>query len=102
MAPKRDFKKNTSEYFISAPTEKKESPDYAEQFGEPAPVPIQADGYNVPRGYKLTKEPRSARIQLLVRPSTRELIKADADKAGKSINEFVNDILEDYLRKGGK
>jgi hypothetical protein len=101
MAQKKDFKKNTSEYFFNPP-EEKESPDYAKQFSEPDPVPIQADNYNLPRGLIAKKEPRSERIQLLVRKSTKELIKADADKAEKSLNEFVNDILEDYLRKGGK
>ena len=101
MATKKSFR-NTSEHFISATEEKKESPDYAKQFGEPEPLPIQADNYDLPRGIVARPEPRSERIQLLVRPSTKELIKADADKAGKSLNEYVNDILEDYLRKGGK
>lgn len=102
MATKKGFKKNASEYLISASEKKNESPDYAKQFGEPDPLPIQANEYNLPRGFIAKPEARSERIQLLVRPSSKELLKADADKAGKSLNEFVNDILEDYLRKGGR
>ena len=95
----KNFKKAPSEFFITA----SEAGDDPKQEAPKTRKKKEAlDGYNIPRGYKLTKEARSERIQLLVRPSSKELLKADADKAGKSLNEFVNDILEDYLRKGGK
>ena len=99
----KNFKKSTSEFFITTseagadPKQEAPKPKRSGRATQEAPK-----GFTVPRGYKLTKEARSERIQLLVRPSSKELLKADADKAGKSLNEFVNDILEDYLRKGGK
>lgn len=93
MANKKGFKNDDiASAFISAMN----APD-----PEPAPKKAPAlSEYTPPKGYKLVKEARSERIQLLVRPTTREQLKAEADKAGQSLNEYVNNILEDYLRKG--
>ena len=49
---------------------------------------------NIPAGYRLAPELKTERIQLLVKPSTKEVIKAKADAEGISLNECVNQILE--------
>ena len=86
---KKDFKKNTAELFISA----------AE---ETAPVKEEkAAGVNIPKGYKLVKENKSDRMQLLVRPALKEAIKKEAAAQGLSMNDLVNNIFEEYLERKG-
>ena len=86
---KKDFKKNTAELFISA----------AE---EAAPVKEEkAAGVNIPKGYKLVKENKSDRMQLLVRPALKEAIKKEAAAQGLSMNDLVNNIFEEYLERKG-
>ena len=75
----KNFKKDTASLFLSE-----------------APEPEQT-GQEVPRGYKLVKESKSGRINLLVRPSTKEALKEEADRRGISTNELINKILEDYI-----
>lgn len=97
----KNFKKSASEFFINEAgndqNQEAPKPPKSKSAKQEAPA-----GFKVPRGYKLTKEARSERIQLLVRPSTKDILKAEADTAGKSLNEYVNDLLEEHLRKGGK
>lgn len=99
----KNFKKNASEYFISSEAGTDPKPEPRNRTPRTSRLKKEdLEGLNLPRGYKVVKEARSERIQLLVRPSTKELLQADANKAGKSLNEFVNDLIEDYLGKGGK
>lgn len=51
----------------------------------------------VPRGYELRKESKSERLQLLIRPTTKNAIKDMAEILGVSTNDFINTILEDFL-----
>lgn len=84
---KKDFKKNPAELFIST----------AE---EPQAAPAQ-EGAFIPKGYKLVKEPKSARLQLLVRPLTKEGIKRAAEAQGLSMNDLINQILDEYIERQG-
>lgn len=87
---KKDFKKNTAELFISA-AEKEEV------------APVQpAAGVTIPKGYKLVKENKSERMQLLIRPTIKDAIKAEAEALGLSMNDLVNSIFEDYLERKSK
>ena len=44
-------------------------------------------------------ETKSRRLQLLIRPSTFEKLAAEQEAAGfRSVNDFINAILEDYLK----
>lgn len=91
MATKKNFKKNAAELFISA--------------AEEAPAPselIQGEGVTIPKGYKLVKENKSDRMQLLVRPALKEAIKKEAAAQGVSMNDLVNSIFEEYLERKGK
>ena len=87
---KKDFKKNTAELFISAAEEK-----------EVAPVQQEA-GVAIPKGYKLVKENKSQRMQLLVRPALKDAIRSEAEAQGLSMNDLVNNIFEEYLERKGK
>lgn len=86
---KKDFKKNTAELFISAAEE------------EPARQQAEQDGVAIPKGYRLVKENKSDRMQLLVRPALKEAIKQEAAAQGVSMNDLVNCIFEEYLERKG-
>ena len=59
------------------------------------------EGYTVPQGYKLVRESKSARLQLLVTPAVSADLKSAAAAEGISLNELCNRIFEGYL-KGDK
>lgn len=55
---------------------------------------------SVPDGYKLNPkyiEKRTKRIQLVVQPSLYDKLKAAADAAGLSLNEYANQAFKDKL-----
>ena len=87
---KKDFKKNTAELFISAAEEQE------------APLQMQDTGVTIPKGYKLVKENKSQRMQLLVRPALKDAIRAEAEAQNISMNDLVNNIFEEYLERKGK
>lgn len=84
----KNFKKNVAEQFISTATEEPE-----------APKQIQGEGLNIPIGYKLVKENKSVRLQLLIRPTTKETIKKLAEAQGISVNDLINKILDEYAER---
>lgn len=43
-------------------------------------------------------ETKSKRVQLLIRPSLYAKLKAGADRERRSLNDYVNIILEDYTK----
>lgn len=94
MATKKTFKKNAAELFISAAEDQQEAPSRSEQ-ETPA-------GVTIPKGYKLVKENKSERMQLLVRPTIKEAVKKEAEAQGLSMNDLVNNIFEEYLERQGK
>jgi len=89
---KKDFKdKDTAKLFISAAEDPKE-----------APQTTTPEGFIVPKGYKLVKETKSERLQLLVRPTIKDGVKAEAEAQGLSVNELANNIFEEYLERKGR
>lgn len=59
---------------------------------------------SVPEGYKLNPkyiEKRTKRIQLVVQPSLYDKLKAAADAAGLSLNEYANQAFLDKLGRAG-
>lgn len=87
---KKDFKKSTAELFISTADEQE------------APQQMQDTGVTIPKGYKLVKENKSQRMQLLVRPALKDAIRAEAEAQGLSMNDLVNNIFEEYLERKGE
>ena len=47
--------------------------------------------------WKLVREAKSERLQLLVRPTTKDALTEIAKEAGISVNELVNRILENFI-----
>lgn len=88
---KRDFKKNTAELFISTADQTQETKQQ-----------VNIEAYTPPRGYKLVKENKSERMQLLVRPTLKDALRKEAKKQGLSMNDLANTIFEDYLERNGE
>ena len=95
MAQKKNFK-NPAMQFISAAEEEREAPQT-----QPQQEAQQAAGLNIPKGYRLAPEFKSARVQLLVRPTTKEAIQKAAAAQGLSMNELINQILDEYAERQG-
>lgn len=49
--------------------------------------------------YRLVPEAKSERMQLLIRPTTKQALVAIAEDTELSLNELVNRILEDFIYK---
>ena len=56
-----------------------------------------AEGFTIPEGYMLKKESKTARLQLLIRPTTKTRMRKLAAAEGISLNELVNQILDEYV-----
>ena len=56
--------------------------------------------YSAPEGYRLVKEPKSERIQLLVTQNTKKLLKQKANATCRSVNDLINEAIEKYLIGG--
>lgn len=85
---KKNFTMSVAEEFINTKKANEKKPDAA--------------GFTIPEGYKLVRENKSARMQLLIRPAVKDAIKAEAAAKGVSMNDLVNDIFEEYLERKGK
>lgn len=89
---KKTFKDNPALQFISTAEEETEE---REQTAEAVPA-------KAPEGYHINPlyiENKSKRLQLLVKPSTVEKLRAKAQREGRSVNDIVNTILEEALRE---
>lgn len=86
MAQKKSFKTPAMQ-FIDAPEETQAA---------------EAAGFQIPKGYRLEREFKSVRMQLLVRPSTKEAIKREAAAQGVSMNDLINKLLDEYAERLGK
>lgn len=102
---KKDFTSQAMK-FISETS----SPESLPETQAPALQPITAQAGpddsadEPPAGYH--KDPRfvenkSRRLQLLVQPSLYKALKAGADKAGLSLNEYVHRLLKSAVQKEG-
>ena len=49
--------------------------------------------------YRVKRETKSNRMQLLIRPYVKTAIKKEAELQGISMNELANRIFEDYLNR---
>lgn len=52
--------------------------------------------------WKLVREAKSERMQLLIRPTTKEALTAIANKSEISVNELVNRILESFIEESAE
>ena len=89
MVQKKNFKNPAMQFISTADAEEQQEAQ-------------QQEGVTIPKGYKLVKENKSQRMQLLVRPTLKDAIKAEAAAQGLSMNDLVNNIFEEYLERQGK
>lgn len=88
MAPKKKSFKNPESAFITdpkiteAPAEEKKPSVY---------------DLEIPEGFKIVKETKSARLQLLVRPTILNGLKTQAAVLGTSTNDLCDKIFSDFL-----
>lgn len=117
MANKKSFAEDNPAYdFLLShdkpEQEQKNKPKQHDQVAEPieptpakaeeqAPVlePLKAETTKKTVDYIETREPKSKRLQLLIRPTTLAKIKKQAKRERKSVNELVNELMEDYLER---
>ena len=57
-----------------------------------------APAVEVPAGYILKEESKTRRVSIALKPSTFERLKDQAAAQGQSYNEFINTIIEAYLK----
>lgn len=101
---KKGFKKDASEFFISSAEEQETEQPIIEDNHKKIKKNPKNDknmGLDVelPEGYKIVKESKTERIQILVRPTTKKNLEAEHKAQKISINALINNILEDYFDK---
>ena len=84
MPTNKNFSCDPTTDFISASKPQDDAPLMSVDAGQ---IEIHAD----------TRERKSKRIQLLVRPSLYKKLRAASAKNKLSMNEFINQILEGFL-----
>ena len=96
----KDALDNPAELFITKPAE-----DHTEDTETEEPNTGNQTSNNLvkkpPEGYKLNPlfvEIKSRRLQLLIKPSIFDKLKARAKREGTSLNNLVNEILETYTK----
>ena len=103
MTKKKSFADNPAMAFItpSQPPEGQTSiEDYLEDEQKPQQaVKDPATGYEVPPGYRLVRETKSRRLQLLVRPSLLKVLKEEAAARNMSVNSLIDELLTDALKR---
>lgn len=52
---------------------------------------------HVPEGYRIVKQSKSERIQLLVTPHVKERLQELAEVEGISLNALANNIFQEYI-----
>lgn len=91
MAQKKSFK-TPAEMFISG------AEQTAQEY-QAKPAQDAEQGFTIPKGYRLAKEYKTERMQLLVRPTTKEAIKKAAAAQGVSMNDLINQLLDEYAER---
>lgn len=92
-ANKKTFKKDNPALSFMTPVEEEEAT---------VDVVKPVKRSEAPEGYKINPEfieTKSKRVQLLLQPSTVEAIKSLASKKGLSMNEAINEAIQEYLHK---
>lgn len=101
MANKKDFSQIAAAAFITtteeAPKEPKAKPKRSAKKGTELP----GEEMKAPKGYRLLPEIKSERLQLLIKPSTKEALKKIAKEKGESVNDIANKLFEEFINGKG-
>ena len=88
MAKKNFNLENPAMQFISTPAEEVKT-------GKAEAIAPAPEGFKI---NPLYLEKKSRRLQLLMKPSIYEKLKARADREGNSVNDVVNNLIEEALK----
>ena len=92
---------NPALQFISTPAAPARDREREPAQAAPAPARPQQPVQPAPEGYRVNPmyiEKKSRRLQLLLRPSVYEAVKARAMGEGVSVNDLINTILEEATK----
>lgn len=73
--------------------------DPGDQEAPAAPAKPEAEAGTIPEGYKLTRESKTARTQILLRPTIKEKLRQIAAAEDTSINELINAAIDKYIEE---
>lgn len=59
------------------------------------------EGFTVPIGYRVVREPKNRRMQLLITQHVNDRMREAAAAEGISLNELCNRVFEEYLKQRG-
>lgn len=90
----KTFKTNPTELFLSTPAA------HEQPQAEPAAAP-PATAAAIPQGYTLTRESKTKRLQLLIRPTTDAALQRIAAERRTSKNDLINQALEEFIKGAG-
>lgn len=65
-------------------------------------APEEQEPARQPRRNRQRPETKSRRLQLLIKPSMHDALKDIAEREGISVNEAVNEAIEDYIKSYGE
>ena len=104
---KKDFTKSTATKNLFAmfglDEEGKSDPGTGSQTEPAKKIPKAADeNQAIPKGYVLKEEPKSQRLQLLLKASTFKELKELSGATGESVNAICNKAIENYLKGATK
>lgn len=94
---KKTFKTAATNFITTTEPEEVQAGSGKASGKKPAADPGKA--VQVPKGFKLVPETKDARIQLLLKPSIKEGLRRAAHENYTSINNLVNDILQEWLER---
>lgn len=95
MASKKTFKNPATNFISTAEPEVQTGSETQTTF-------IVPEGYKlVPENVKVVQEAKTIRAQILIRPSTRDALKKFAKENGTSMNDVINNAIEEYLERQG-
>ncbi len=111
MAKKNFAEENLKAMFGTVEETEQEEEEKTEKAAEPKPkkkkeTPVKENPekaaeqpQGIPRGYILREEPKSQRLQLLLKASTLQDLKELSRTTGESVNSLVNRFIEKGLNE---
>lgn len=63
---------------------------------------MSAASYEVPEGFRLAPEGKSAHVHAILQPTTKKYLQQMAKKRGLSVNELINRALKAYINQAAR
>lgn len=95
----KDFTTQAGAFLQAEAAKKKPQTPKQEKPKKPKTTPQETKADNIPIGYELKPESKTKRLNLLIRPSLYEALKSKAKATGKSVNDYLNDLINEDISK---